>query len=107
MFKIIEIYLIFLFHNQICHPEISDDNGYLVPGQYLDVMHPHFARNVGENAMPCFQLYSKHRVRQGLDDLPLYLDRVIFRHGSFPECDREVDSEVCSDSVSLSPGRIY
>ena len=41
---------------------------YLVTGQYPDVVHTHFARDVGDYHMAVVQLDSEHRVRQSFYD---------------------------------------
>lgn len=47
----------------------------------LDVVLTHLARDVGEHNVPVFQLYSKHRIRQCLNDSAFYLDDAFFfRH---------------------------
>src|SRR5215468_6681739 len=48
-----------------------------VAGQDPDEVHAHLARDVGQHAVPIVQLDAEHGVRQGLDDLPLHLDRVV------------------------------
>ena len=52
----------------------------LVPGQNLDEVHPHLARDVGEHLVSVLQLDAEHRVGKGLDDRPLDLDTLFFRH---------------------------
>ena len=54
----------------------------LVAGQDSDVVLAHLPGDVGGHDVTVLQLYSKHRIRQGLGDRPLHLDNVVFRHGS-------------------------
>src|SRR6266850_8284207 len=55
-------------------------NRHLVPGQNLDEVHPHLARDMGQDAVPVLQLHPKHRVRERLDDRAFDLDAFFFRH---------------------------
>src|SRR6267143_1204984 len=54
----------------------------LVPGQDLDEVHPHLARDVRQHLMAVLQLHSEHRVRERLDDGALDLDAFFFRHSA-------------------------
>jgi hypothetical protein len=51
-----------------------------VPGQDPDVVHPHLPLDVGQHLVPVLQLHPEHSVREGLDNGPLDLDDVVFRH---------------------------
>src|SRR4029077_14984190 len=51
----------------------------LVAGQYLDEMHAHLARDMGEYLVTVLELHTEHRVRQWLDHGALELDAFFFR----------------------------
>src|SRR5262245_11563034 len=48
-----------------------------IAGQDADEVQAHLARDVRQHAVAVVELDPEHRVRQGLDDLPLHLDRVV------------------------------
>src|SRR5258705_350267 len=52
----------------------------LVPGQDLDEVHPHLARDVRQDPVTVFQLHAEHRVRKGLHHRALDLDAFFFGH---------------------------
>jgi hypothetical protein len=41
-----------------------------------DVVHPHLARDMGQNLVPIFQLYPEHGIWQRLDNPALQDDRI-------------------------------
>ena len=51
-----------------------------VSDQNLDIVHSHFARNVGQNLNSVIQLHPKRRIRQRFRDHPVNLDRSLFCH---------------------------
>src|ERR1700741_5197022 len=53
---------------------------YLVARQDLDVVHPHFSRDVAEDHVTVFQLHPERRVGQRFQDLALHLYRFFLRH---------------------------
>jgi len=52
----------------------------LVAGQDFYVVHPHFARNMGQHLVPVFERYPEHRIGKGFLHGALYFYRVAFRH---------------------------
>src|SRR5215467_13278098 len=58
----------------------SQFHGYGVTGQDADVMLAHLAGDVGRHHMAISQFHPESRVGQGLDDLAVHLDRVLFGH---------------------------
>lgn len=50
-----------------------------VARENADVVHTHFAGDVGKYLVPILQLYPEHRIGQRLDNLPFHEDRVILR----------------------------
>src|SRR3954468_8926733 len=51
-----------------------------VAGQNADEVHPQLAADMGQDAVLVLQLNGEHRVRQRLDDRPLYFDSVLLGH---------------------------
>ena len=49
-------------------------------------MHAHLSGDVPENHVAVFQLDAKRRVREILENLPLHLDYVVFRHARRVVC---------------------
>src|SRR5262245_47599952 len=57
-------------------------HGDLVPGKDLDEMHPHLARDVGQDLVTVLQLHAEHRVRKRLDHGAFDLDAFFFRQST-------------------------
>src|SRR5687768_6273180 len=55
-------------------------HGDLVAREDADVVHAHLPGNVSQHDMTVLELHSECRVRQGLDDFTLHLDRLFFGH---------------------------
>ena len=53
-------------------------NGYTVARKDLDIMHAHLSRDVSQDIVAIFELDPKHSVGQGLDDLTLEFDNIVF-----------------------------
>src|SRR5262245_35974455 len=51
-----------------------------VAGQDADVVAAHLAGNVTEHVMPVVEFDPEHRIREGLGDLALHLDLLLFGH---------------------------
>jgi hypothetical protein len=52
----------------------------LVARKNLDVMHPHFARDMRQHFVAVVQLNTEHSVRERFQNRAGYLDRILFRH---------------------------
>jgi hypothetical protein len=46
----------------------------------LDVMHPHFARDMSQHFVSVVQLHAEHGVGERFQNRAGYLDRILFRH---------------------------
>src|SRR5882672_1416075 len=60
----------------------SEFHRHLVARQDADVVHSHLSGDVPENYVAVLQLDAKRRVRKILENLPLHLDNVVFRHAA-------------------------
>ena len=55
-------------------------HSHLVSGKYLYKVHPHLARDMGQNNMAIIKFHPEHRIRQWLDNLAFNLDCLFFGH---------------------------
>lgn len=53
-------------------------NGHLVSRQYLDIVHPHLARNMSQYLVAVLEFNPKHGVRKGLENRTFKLDYIFF-----------------------------
>lgn len=64
---------------QIVRSQLNLD---LISGQNSDVILAHFARNVGRYYVAVFQLNTEHGVWQGINNLAIHFNMIVFRHSS-------------------------